>query len=485
MIRLGSWLMILNLLAVSNASAEKGWFNDRAFQRKLDRHTKSRAYRGNEVKLLVNGVNSYSQRYKNIAQADVVLLKTYNFRDDATGRKMVRSLEQRLAQGKQVFVQFDVKGATKSPLALFKMWRAKASPIPPTLQRLVDRGAVVIPTNTPEKLKDCNPIWGKDHEKYLITWRQGGPVNVIMGGMNVGDEWAKGGDRSAKVPALHGKHGLRDTDVQVQGPVTKAIVKEFLADALHHGGQYRKVFSQRKAIPKVKRLVERLGTGLTELEQAVAQLDRDAPKAYAERAADASCRFVANRPLRGESGQHIENLFSLMLRRAPEVTLSNAFFLPTKRLLDDIKAMPQRGASAKMLLNGTDAAEKGFRLVAKRARKDYRFLLEGTGALNSPKIFEWHGDASRGVSSIHHKVWAFGEAALDPYVIGSSNLDYHSLRRNSEGVLVIQDAKTRREMDQALRGDFAAPGVERIRKEQLPGKFKLLLQSIFPPRSWL
>jgi phosphatidylserine/phosphatidylglycerophosphate/cardiolipin synthase-like enzyme len=485
MVRFLHWVMLVNILVVGTARGEAGWFNDPAFQRKLDRRTNSRACGGNEIKLLVNGVRSYRQRRTNIANADVVLLKTYNFRQDATGRQVVRWLEDRLAHGKRVYVQFDVKGATKSPFKLLGIKRGRASPIPPDLQRLVDRGAVVIPTNAPRRLRDCNPIWGKDHEKYLITWRRGEPVTVVMGGMNIGDEWAKGGDRAARVPALHGAHGLRDTDVQVVGPVTRAIVREFLADALHHGGRYRKTFSKRKVTPRVKGLVSRLGTGLVELEQSVAEMDRDAPRAYAKRAADANCRFVANRPQQGQRGQYIENLFSLMLQRAPGFTLSNAFFLPTKGLLNSFKATAERGAQGRMLLNGTDAVEKGFRIVAKRARKDYRFLLQSKKARRNLKIFEWHGDPSKGVSSIHHKVWAFGDGAWDPYGIGSSNLDFHSLRRNSEGVLLVQDPKTKRALDQMLREDFAAPKVKQVHRDQLPGRFKLLLQSLFPPRSWL
>jgi phosphatidylserine/phosphatidylglycerophosphate/cardiolipin synthase-like enzyme len=489
MLKLVRWLPVCGVLLTSGAvqaRGEAGWFDDPAFQRRLDRQTHSRAFRGNEVKLLVNGVNSYRQRQRNVAEADVVLLKTYNFREDATGRQMVSWLEDRLARGKQVFVQFDVKGSTKSPFKLFGIKRGRTSPIPATLQRLVDRGAVVIPTNAPGRLRDCNPVFGKDHEKYLITWRRGGPVTVVMGGMNVGDEWARGGDRSARVPALHGAHGFRDTDVQVLGPVTRAIVQEFLADALHHGGRYREAHStRRKAAPKVKALASRLGTGLAELRQAVAQLDREASSSYAKRAADANCRFVANRPLRGVPGQYIENLFSLMLERAPGVTLSNAFFLPTKRLLTSLEGAAARGAPTRMLLNGTDAVEHGFRLVAKRARKDYRYLLQSRKAGDRLKIFEWHGDPSKGVSSIHQKVWAFGDGAWDPFGVGSSNLDFHSLRRNSEGVLLIQDPKTKRALDRALREDFAAPGVERVRSDQLPGRLKLWFQSLFPPRSWL
>jgi phosphatidylserine/phosphatidylglycerophosphate/cardiolipin synthase-like enzyme len=264
-----------------------------------------------------------------------------------------------------------------------------------------------------------------------------------MGGMNVGDEWLKGGDPSYRVADLKNANGFRDNDVELQGPIVQDAVSEYERDVQHHTG----------VLPQ----------GLKDI---AAQLDAS-PEAYRSHPMGHGVRFVSNRPWEGQAGEDIEQLYLDMMGAVPKgetVTLSSAFFFPTQRMRDAIESAAARGVKFKLLLNSTDAVDPGFRTVAQGANWLYRVLQAACppGALD---IREWHGDPTRGVSSLHQKLALFGDKG--PVLIGSSNLDVQSLKLNSEGVALIEDPAVREQVQTALDRDFATPGVVKMTPERL------------------
>jgi len=318
-----------------------------------------------------------------------------------------------------------------------------------------------------------------------MTWRAGKPLVTVMGGMNIGDEWATGGtDRKAK--KLHGHHGLRDTDVEVKGPVNRAILTELMRDARFHLQRYVARFAARanKNSAEVNALVHTLQTRQQQLLQTARVINGD-KRSFAHHAQNAKIRFIANKHRLGPKGQYIERALNRLMKSAPkgsEISLSNAFFLPTPTF-EKTLVQASKDKQFNLLLNGRDAVEPGFRMVARRARADYRRLLT---AGNKIGIWEWHGDEQRKVSSLHQKVWSFGKSAHAPFGIGSSNLDYHSLRRNSEGMLLIQSPQTKRAFDRMLDRDFRAPKNQRLQRHRMPRRLKsLFIKATSPPRSFL
>ncbi|MBI5545482.1 MAG: phosphatidylserine/phosphatidylglycerophosphate/cardiolipin synthase family protein, partial [Deltaproteobacteria bacterium] len=378
------------------------WFGAKELQSQLDALTHSVARPSNQVELLVNGKESYTRRFQNIAEADLVLMKTYNFRDDETGHKMVEALGQRLDAGGKVFLQFDIKGYYKNPVDVAGTRLGWKDAIPPMLKVLVDKGATVIPTNLPTSLAET--VFIKDHEKYLITWKMGESPKVVMGGMNIGDEWAFGGDPTKAVPSLEGHAGFRDTDVQLTGPITRDAIQEYVADVAQHSSAESDA-SQA-------------------LQHALGEM-KEAGRAPRE-VGSSSARFVSNSPCEGESGQNIEKLYCALMAAVPAgetVTLSTAFFLPTDKIVEGIEKAARRGVKFRLLLNSEQSPEAGFRLVAKGAQSLYRTLFEECPK-GSLEIYEWGGNKE--ASGLHHKLASFGKDG--PVMIGSSNLDYHSLR---------------------------------------------------------
>ncbi len=487
-------------LADTLKSEAGDWFNSPKFQSLLDQQTNSKAYDGNEVSLLVNGINSYERRFSNLAAADVVMIKVYNFRDDTTGQKVVDSLLERLEQGATVFVQFDLKGYHgKRVDKLTGIAAGILSPIPDLLKPIIEHeNGFVIPSSVADTVSELNPIWGKDHEKYFITWTRGQPVKTIMGGMNIGDEWAYGGEQDKPVPALHDDlPGFRDTDVEVLGPVNEAIIAEFLADANYHANAYIKHISSIKGlIPNVKKAKKSIQNSMTRLAEIVAEISGASETALAPQEADAKIRLVTNLPpgqdegLEAPEGQYIEKLLCLLMSAAPrqtEVKLSSGFFLPPDTFLAALTDSFTRGVNFSMLLNGEDAVEKGFTMVAKRARCLFTDLYNETPtATSAVQLYEWNPLGCPEVSSLHHKIWSIGRGAQDPFIVGSSNLDFHSLRRNSEGVLLIQAPAVKPVFDQMMDQDFGE--LQPQHSSELPDLKKCAAMEWNPlnmPDSWL
>ncbi len=466
----------------------------------LDRLTNSRKVGGNKLRLLVDGVQSFPQREANIREADVILVKTYNFRDDATGRRMVALLADKARHGAKVYLQFDVRGFyVKDAEALQRVSQGRASVIPPLLAPLVAAGGVVIPMHAREKppLKIpetrrwatplavlglllaavLNPWWAilplvnlaydwlarkandylnttgrRDHEKYLITWKRGDPVKVIMGGMNIGDEWALGGtDRP--VPRLGGLRGMRDNDIEGTGPFAEAVLAEYLKDVRHHG------------IPGAGVAHGTPASALTQLTDALSTIrsPQYRTRAFPWTANGSQVRFVANEPYKGVAGQYIERLLCDAFSKVPTgetVRISVPFFAPTQPVEQAMLAAAQRGVKIRLLLNSPHVGDQGMRWAARGAQELYRTMFDDYPP-GTIEIYELHAARRRKdtYSALHQKLYVFG--ARGPLVVGSSNLDRYSLRWNSEGMLAIDDAKLHAEATQLFERDLTLPGVAR------------------------
>ena len=426
------------LLVARLAAAATSWHQEPKLVQRIDSLSKSKATAGNKTRLLVNGVQSFAQREANLKDADAIFLKTYILKSDATGRATVDRLKERLKAGAKVFVQFDVKGSHGGVGTWARIAAGLTDPLPPLLEELEAAGAVVVPTQTPTTVKRI--LHGRDHEKYLFTWKRGQPMKLITGGMNIADEYAFGGQ-----PGTHGPYGagFRDTDIEIVGPAVRDALRGFIAAA--------KRFER--------------GKDLGRMQQAADEIDRD-PKAFPTDG-DAQVRYVANRPGDSKNQRNIEKMIAALLAATPAgetVRMSSAYFLPNNRLVGSIVAAAKRGVKLDLLVNGTNPSWKDFNLVAVAARSLYRQILKSVppGAV---RIYEWFGRPDAGLGPIHQKVFGFGHDG--PIIVGSSNMDAQSLDWNSEGVVFVQDNALRRAFDAMFSFDTQAAGAREIKVESL------------------
>jgi cardiolipin synthase len=136
-----------------------------------------------------------------------VLIESYIFKDDATGRSLLETLGRAVARGVTVRVLADAFGSIATRRAFWKEMRAQGI-----------------------EVRLFNPLFPhlllqpfRDHRKILVV----DSVTAFTGGMNIGDEY--GSSLSA--------HGgpWRDTHVQVEGPAAWAMAIVF-TEAWHAAG---------------------------------------------------------------------------------------------------------------------------------------------------------------------------------------------------------------------------------------------------------
>ena len=475
---LSIFIMLVPIRALCETDGDSNWFSEVSIQTKLDKISGTKQYNNNKLSLLINGVNSNQQRIKNIQESNYIFIKTFEFRDDETGRAYVRLLLAKAQAGAKIFIQFDVKGTRDTFQEQKAICSGEENPIPPMLQTLAksaNGNVFIIPTSTPFSDWDyLGAVLGlpipNDHEKYLITWNSNdvsAPVKVILGGLNIGDEYMFGGVKDPnghfKIAPRYNNFGFRDTDVEMIGPINQEIVERYIKTASLQLTNQNKYFQ--------KHIKETLINALSTLNATYNSMRVNSVNAFPENIGNSKVRFITVNSVAADSHseRNIEHVITFLMDAIPAkntIEIATLFFLPTHKIDAAIIAAANRGITFKMLLNSTDAVDSAFSLLANAAQCRCRYLMSNASD-NSIQLYEWHGSKVMGVSSIHQKLYLFGKNKTDPFIIGSSNLDSNSLTYDSEDVLLIQDPHLKEQIDLMIDNDFNQSEVKRIRESEL------------------
>jgi phosphatidylserine/phosphatidylglycerophosphate/cardiolipin synthase-like enzyme len=419
-----------------------------AAEAKLDHVTGTTTRLGNRVDLLIDGTTSFARRLANARDADVILVKTFAFTDDETGRAVADLLVERSRAGAYVVVQYDAIGSIHDPGDVGPMLaNGNEKPI---ISRLRAAGIDVQATNAPAGKVELDEIAGglartllhpfehlgivldrthrlefHDHEKYWITGHHG-ELTAIIGGMNIGSEYAFGG--ADRVDAVTGARGWHDVDVEVAGPVVNDIVARYFAVLDTHRGT---------------------------------QADHARWNPPQAPAGSARVRFVFNHP-RFHNTHAIDEMYAALVDATPPtgvVRIETAYFAPSDMLRDRLHAALRRGTRLAVISNleTNDTAP-----VAEGTWFVYHALLDVDP---SAALYQRVARPDLGEIMIHCKVASFGTRG--PVVIGSANLDAQSGEHNSEAVLVIEDADLRAKFDAMFDQDFGPDRATRVTRDML------------------
>jgi cardiolipin synthase len=233
----------------------------------------------------------------------------------------------------------------------------------------------------------------RDHRKILVVDRRIG----FTGGMNIGREYG-----SSRRSARREKgHAWRDTQVRVEGPTAWEMAV---------------VFSEGW---------ERAGGPPLDL----------APLSAAD-AHGARILTLDTRPGRG-TDEMASILTAIVAAARRRLWITNAYFAPRHRAVDTLEAAVARGVDVRLLLPG----ESDVPLIRHAAHGYYEALLRCR-----VRIFEYRA------AVLHAKTLVADDLVA---VVGSTNLDYRSLRFNAECNLVILDEVTNATLAAAFERDLA------------------------------
>ena len=329
------------------------------------------------------------------------------------------------------------------------------------------------------------------HDKMWVVDAGTPDARAIVGGLNVANEYF----RLDPTPI----NRWRDQDILVEGPVVEDITAAFDRNYAYFKGlkeRLPKVFNPDNSWNLARAVLDRVGTiKLPDwrnpvIEKVKADILAAAPSGEAH---TADARFVQSRPRFEED--YIKQVYDAAMDRAQKrLWIANAYFVPSRQLMERLKAAARRGVSVRIITNSP--ATNDIAPVASVSRHLYAPLLEvnqepavaplaaqGKGL----EIWEWVGP-SVGEGTLHAK---FAVVDDQDVIVGSYNLDPRSERLNSETAMVLSSAA----VNAALANRFETHDLQKARKvgleeargyripDGLDERFELLYA--LPLKGWL
>jgi cardiolipin synthase len=343
---------------------------------------------GNQVTLLRDGPATYRSMNEAIRQAkDHINLETYIFRDDEIGRQLAQLLIARQRAGVQVNVMYDSVGSILTPASLF--------------QEMQEAGINVLEFNpvNPAETRRRYILEHRDHRKLLIV---DGLIG-FTGGINYDSVYSGGSFSRPKRVNEPGKLPWRDTHVRIEGPAVVELQKLFIENWRKQNGE---PLAPRRYFPQ-----------LNEPDHQIV-------------------RVIGSSPDMGVSVMHT-TLLSAINHAERSVHITNAYFVPDKRLLEALQAAVKRGVEVSIILPG----QSDFWAPLYAGRSHYSQLLKG-----GVRIYEFSEAMLHAKTVVIDSVWS---------TVGSSNLDPRSAQLNDEADAVILGFDFGQQMEAMFKDDIA------------------------------
>ena len=348
---------------------------------------------GNRLELLIDGPATYDAMFAAIdAARDHINIESYIVEADGPGEELARRLLAQCGRGVKVNLLFDGFGSIQTKAAYFDALRA---------------GGV--------QLCEYNPLrsWGRifsravhrrDHRKLLVV---DGRV-AFVGGINISGVYASGSAGLSGASSVEdGRTAAppwRDTHLRIEGPLAAEFQRLFLQHWSRHADA---TLQPADYLP--------------------------APQACGRvRGAVASC----------EAGQRRNPFYRALLKAIDHaqqrVSITVAYFVPTRRLVRSLSAAARRGVDVRLVL----PSESDAWAPLHAGRSHYARLLQA-----GVRISERQGALLHAKTTVIDGVWA---------TVGSANLDWRSFMHNAEANAVVLDPAFGAEMESVFRTDVAA-----------------------------
>lgn len=244
---------------------------------------------GNEVKLLIDGEQTYGEMLRAIAEAqDYILLQSYMINNDRVGNEFKQALIAKAKQGVKVNLLYDKIGSRKLSSNYLKSLR--------------NHGIKVNGFGSNRRKGNRFQINFRNHRKILIV---DGQV-AFMGGLNIGDEYLGKNPRFGS---------WRDTHLEIRGPAVQCLQSVFLRDWYWVTREIPQVCWQMQGSPKYNQTALILATGPAN------RLD--------------NCHLF---------------VLSLIERAQSQLWIASPYFVPNNSILNALKLASLRGVDVRIIL---------------------------------------------------------------------------------------------------------------------------------------
>jgi cardiolipin synthase len=350
--------------------------SDRGFAVAMEAHTSSPVVGGNAIDVLLNGDAIFPAKLAAIRAARTSInYAEYFYADGPIAAEIAQALAERCRAGVTANILLDGFGTLSMPsehLALLK-----SSGCRPVTFRPLDRFSLRRHNN-------------RNHRRILVVDGRVG----ITGGSGVSAKWTGDGRTDGH---------WRDTDVQIEGPVVRALQSAF-------------VENWREATGEV------LGG------------DAYFPDPLPPRG-DSRAQVIRSSPAIGSYAMYTMYLLAISSARR-EILLTNPYFLPDDRMEKALLGAARRGVRVVALTPG----KIDHNIVRSASRRGFGRLLAG-----GIEIFEYRAALLHAKTMVVDGTWA---------TIGSTNFDNRSLAVNDELNLVVYDAPLAAQLVRSFTSDL-------------------------------
>ncbi|HKI02534.1 MAG TPA: phospholipase D-like domain-containing protein [Thermoanaerobaculia bacterium] len=275
----------------SLAAALSAGLEDPGFEVLLRRIDGAPFFGGNRVEVFFNGQQAFqAMRESGDAAAREILLESYIFKDDSTGRRFLAGMKAAAARELPVRVLADALGSSSTRAAFW--------------EDMVSHGIQV---------RLFNPLFEKfwyqpfrDHRKILVVDRE----VAFTGGMNIGEEYGSFRPRPGET--------WRDTHVRVTGPAAWEMAVVFQEGWTYAGGEPFEI----DPLPAA---------------------EADGP--------GSRILVLDSRPNRGQA-ESAAVLAAIAAAARKTLWITNAYFAPGHRAMDILGEAAGRGVDVRLLLPG-------------------------------------------------------------------------------------------------------------------------------------
>jgi cardiolipin synthase len=234
----------------------------------------------------------------------------------------------------------------------------------------------------------------RDHRKLMVIDSR----KAFTGGLNIANEYSGFHLRRRS-------RGWRDTGILVEGPIVNELFDTFKKSWTTWGGE--KILFQETS-EKVRNRIPRNGIPALPI-------------------------FVYS----GKGRKRMRNLLRYSIDHAQtSILLTTAYFTPSRRLIEKLEAAVRRGVKVRLLVPGRSDVP-----AASYAGRAFFSRLLKSGI----EIYTYLGEM------LHAKTYLFDQRWS---IIGSTNLDYQSLRYNDEGNIGILDLSLGSKMSEIFEEDL-------------------------------
>jgi cardiolipin synthase len=351
---------------------------------------------GNRITVFHDVKDAFLDIFREIDRArESICLVFYIFRNDVTGSELAELLKTKAREGVRVCLLYDHFGSLFTPRWFW--------------QSLKEAGAEV-KASRPLKWKRPREYIYRDHRKLIVI---DGKI-AFTGGLNIADEYR---------PFRHRIRGWRDTAVRVEGPAALKLYDIF-----------DKTWQFWKGTP-------------------FAMLSGEKVPSFED---GLSVMPIFSSSARGR--RKIRKLLHWCIRESQsQISLTTAYFTPSRRLIQILAEAVERGVRVRLLL-----PSKSDISPAQYAGRAFFLRLLKSGV----EIYLYQDTV------LHAKSYVFDDVFS---IVGSANLDFQSLRKNDEGNVGVYDERFAREMEMIFAMDIGKSrkvDLDEWRKRPLCDKIK-------------